>query len=247
MGLCEQLLYTLNQGWFGLENLSLIPGLAGAAPIQNIGAYGVEPSERFHSLEALHLNTGERRVMTLSDCEFAYRDSFFKGQGRDQYAITAINLDLSSQPHLCLEYPALQQALDSSSDTELTPKKISDIVCDIRRTKLPDPETLPNAGSFFKNPIVDKNVADELKGRYPGLVAYPLSNNRVKLAAGWLIDQAGWKGVVREGVGVHHQQSLVLVNIDGTSDALMSLVADIQSSVINKFGIPLEVGTRVYR
>ncbi len=243
----QLVVHALNQGWFGLENLSLIPGLVGAAPVQNIGAYGVELSERFHSLEAVHLNTGERHVMSRSDCKFAYRDSFFKGQGRDQFAITAITLELSSKPDLHIEYPALQQAIDALPEAELTPKRVSDIVCDIRRGKLPDPDVIPNAGSFFKNPIVSSEVAAKLKHHYPKLVSYSLDENRVKLAAGWLIDQAGWKGFERDGVGVYNQQSLVLINMGGSCDALMSLVVDIQSSVMSKFGITLDIEPRVYR
>jgi len=248
----QLVLHTLDQGWYGLENLSLIPGLAGAAPIQNIGAYGVELSERFHSLEAIHLATGESILMDLSDCQFGYRDSFFKGKGRDQYAITAINLRLSVQANLCLEYPALKNALISDTGSTgqnhpLSPKRVSDAVCAIRRAKLPDPQSIPNAGSFFKNPVITSEQEAELRNSYPQLVSYTQPDGSKKLAAGWLIEQAGWKGKERKGVGVHSQQALVLVNHNnGSGEALLSLASDIQTSVLDKFGLTMEIEPRVY-
>lgn len=262
----QLVLYTLKQGWYGLENLSLIPGLTGAAPIQNIGAYGVELSDRFHSLEAIDLSSGESITMTLSDCQFGYRDSFFKGAGRDQYAITAINLLLSSKSDLCLEYPALKTYLETKSlereslETEglegkrlgnksiasVTPKQVSDAVCEIRRTKLPDPKDIANAGSFFKNPVISSEQMKVLQKQYPKLVSYDQPNGSKKLAAGWLVEQAGWKGVEQSGVGVHNKQALVLVNYQGTGQALLSLAGDIQASVAEKFGITLEIEPRVY-
>ncbi|MEH6469253.1 MAG: UDP-N-acetylmuramate dehydrogenase [Porticoccus sp.] len=242
----QLVLSTIEQGWFGLENLSLIPGLAGAAPIQNIGAYGVELSQRFLSLEAIHLETGEQVVMDASECQFGYRDSVFKHSGRDQYAITAITLALSSRKNLCLDYPALQKALDGIDESELTPKRVSDAVCGVRRTKLPSPEDIPNVGSFFKNPVISKEQAERLRQQYPQLVSYHQVDGREKLAAGWLVEQAGWKGFKQHGVGVHHQQSLVLVNSGGTGADLLSLASDIQASVADKFGISLEIEPRVY-
>ena len=245
----QLVLHTLDQGWYGLENLSLIPGLVGAAPIQNIGAYGVELSERFLSLEAIHIATGELRLMDLSDCQFGYRDSFFKGKGRDQYVITSIRLQLSVQPNLCLEYPALQQALmdDMGQSQGLSPKQVSDAVCAIRQSKLPDPSDIPNAGSFFKNPVVGSEQVAVLRNKYPDIIGYDQSDGSIKLAAGWLIEQAGWKGVTRNGVGVHANQALVLVNYDGSGEALLSLASDIQDSVLEKFGLEMEVEPRIYR
>lgn len=238
--------HTLAQGWYGLENLSLIPGLAGAAPIQNIGAYGVELSERFISLEAIHIQSAERLSLSAEDCRFGYRDSFFKHAGRDQYVITAVTLALSTVPQLRLDYPALQQALAERNPAELTPALISKVVCEVRRSKLPDPAVLPNAGSFFKNPVISKEQSAALTRQYPGLVAYPQADGSVKLAAGWLVDQAGWKGVVRDGVGVHQQQALVLVNRGGGSAQLLSLAEEISQSVFTQFGVALELEPRVY-
>jgi UDP-N-acetylmuramate dehydrogenase len=243
----QLVLNTIEQGWFGLENLSLIPGLAGAAPIQNIGAYGVELSQHFLSLEAIHLATGEQRVMDASECQFGYRDSIFKHSGRDQYAITAITFVLSSKMDLCLDYPALQKALDGIDESELTAKRVSDAVCAVRRSKLPSPEDIPNVGSFFKNPVISKEQAETLRQQYPQLVGYHQVGGCEKLAAGWLVEQAGWKGFKQHGVGVHQQQSLVLVNSGGTGAALLSLASDIQASVADKFGISLEIEPRVYR
>lgn len=251
----QLVLYTLEQGWYGLENLSLIPGLSGAAPIQNIGAYGVELSDRFHSLEAIELSSGESVTMTLSDCQFGYRDSFFKGAGRDQYAITAINLRLSTKADLCLEYPALKTYLETKSletesgnksVTSVTPKQVSDAVCAIRHSKLPNPKDIANAGSFFKNPVISSEQLKVLQKQYPQLVSYDQANGTKKLAAGWLVEQAGWKGVKRSGVGVHDKQALVLVNYQGTGQALLSLAKDVQASVAEKFGITLDIEPRVY-
>lgn len=242
----QLVLYTLQQGWYGLENLSLIPGLAGAAPIQNIGAYGVELSDRFHSLETIELSSGQSITMTLEDCEFGYRDSFFKGAGRDQYVITTVNLKLSAKVNLCLEYPALQQYLKAKTLAEVTPQQVSDAVCAIRRSKLPDPTEIPNAGSFFKNPVISSEQLETLKQKYPGLVSYEQADGRKKLAAGWLVEHAGWKGITSSGVGVHDHQALVLVNYHGTGKDLLSLAGDIQASVLDKFGVSLEIEPRVY-
>ena len=242
----QLVLYSLEQGWYGLENLSLIPGLAGAAPIQNIGAYGVELSDRFHSLEAIELSSGEAITMSLDDCQFGYRDSFFKGDGRDQYAITAINLRLSVEPDLCLEYPVLKQYLEVEGLVTITPKQVSDTVCTIRRSKLPDPAEIANAGSFFKNPVISAEQATIIQQQYPQLVRYAQADGTVKVAAGWLVEQAGWKGIKRSGVGVHDKQALVLVNEQGTGQALLSLASDIQQSIKEIFGITLEIEPRVY-
>ncbi|MEZ5528987.1 MAG: UDP-N-acetylmuramate dehydrogenase [Porticoccaceae bacterium] len=242
----QLVLHTLAQGWFGLENLALIPGLAGAAPIQNIGAYGVELRERFHSLEALHVHTGERVSMYIDDCRFGYRDSVFKQSGRDRYVITSVTLALSSVPELRLEYPALQQALADHDPVDITPALVAEVVCEIRRSKLPDPVHLPNAGSFFKNPVISAEQSVELQRSYPHLVSYPQPDGRVKLAAGWLVDQAGWKGTVRGNVGVHDQQALVLVNRGGTGEELLALADAIAHSVYQQFEVELELEPRVY-
>lgn len=239
-------LHTLSKGWFGLENLSLIPGLAGAAPIQNIGAYGVELSEHFHSLAAIHVDTGEQVILSAEDCQFAYRDSVFKHAVRDQYVITSLTLALSSQPTLRLDYPALKQAIAQQNLSEVTPEVVSRVVCDIRRSKLPDPMDIPNVGSFFKNPVISSEQAEQLASNYPQLVTYPQSDGSVKLAAGWLVDHAGWKGVSRGPVGVHQQQALVLTNRGGTGQQLLELADEIIHSVQSKFAITLELEPRIY-
>ncbi|WP_461481539.1 UDP-N-acetylmuramate dehydrogenase [Porticoccus sp.] len=242
----QLVLHSLARGWYGLENLSLIPGLAGAAPIQNIGAYGVELSERFLSLDAIHIRSGERLTMSAGECRFGYRDSYFKNAGRDQFVITAVTLALSVRPQLRLNYPALQQALAQRDPAELTPALVSEVVCDIRRSKLPDPAVIPNAGSFFKNPVISAAKAADLQAHFPGLVSYPQADGAVKLAAGWLVEQAGWKGVTRNAVGVHQQQALVLVNRGGSGAELLALADEIGQSVGDKFGVALELEPRVY-
>lgn len=238
--------YSLAQGWYGLENLSLIPGLCGAAPIQNIGAYGVELSDVFYQLEAICLTTGEHVSMALEDCKFGYRESYFKGAGRDQYIIIAIQLRLSSKANPCLDYPVLKQVI-AQGNQPVTPQNISDAVCRIRQSKIPDPQQTANAGSFFKNPVVTTAQAEQIKHIFPTLVSYNQDNGCQKLAAGWLIEQAGWKGIKREGVGVHPQQALVLVNHHGSAEALLSLARDIQTSVFEKFQVKLEIEPRVYQ
>ncbi|WP_438951820.1 UDP-N-acetylmuramate dehydrogenase [Porticoccus sp.] len=240
-------LHTLKNGWYGLENLSLIPGLAGAAPIQNIGAYGIELSELFHSLEAVHLPSGELHTMLAADCRFGYRDSLFKQAGRNQYVITAITLSLSVRPHLRLTYPALLQALEACDESSLTPAMVSAAVCAVRRSKLPDPVELPNVGSFFKNPVVTEGQAVALRQQFPDLVYYPQADGTVKLAAGWLVEQTGWRGVIRDRVGVHDRQSLVLVNFGGGTGAqLLALAEEINDSVQRKFAVALEIEPTIY-
>lgn len=238
--------YCLDQGWYGLENLSLIPGTVGAAPIQNIGAYGVELEAYFVALEALALDSGERVRFNRSDCQFGYRDSIFKGAAKDRYVITSVTLRLAKTPSPILTYPALQKALQAEGINAVpTPRQIADTVCRIRREKLPDPKTIPNAGSFFKNPLIAAAQTEQLRQQFPDLVAYPQSNDQFKLAAGWLIEQAGWKGVQRDGVGVHQHQALVLVSerrhAGATGSALLMLASDIQADIAKKFGVDLEI------
>ncbi|MGK2915148.1 MAG: UDP-N-acetylmuramate dehydrogenase [Porticoccaceae bacterium] len=237
--------HCLHQGWHGLENLALIPGRVGAAPVQNIGAYGVELADVFVALDALTIPSGEHRRLSRNDCRFGYRDSLFKGARQDRYAITAVTLRLSRLPRVVLDYPSLQQAFAGMDS--VTPQQVYTAVCDLRRLRLPDPAELPNAGSFFKNPIVSAATAKVLAARFPGLVTFPHTDGQVKLAAGWLIDQAGWKGIINSsGAGVHGEQALVLVNC-GQCDghALLALAADIQADIRQRFGVELELEPRV--
>lgn len=238
--------YSLQQHWWGLENLALIPGNVGAAPIQNIGAYGVELEEVFEELQALEVNSGLAVTFSREACEFRYRDSVFKGRLRDRYIITHVILRLNKQPELRLEYPALHAACAHLSQRELTPQKVSELVADIRRTKLPDPAQIPNAGSFFKNPVVSVQQFNELQQAFPGLVAYPQPRG-VKLAAGWLIEQAGWRGFTEQGVAVHDRQALVLTNPGRSSGkVILALAERIVQSVVDLFGVVLETEPRIY-
>lgn len=239
--------YTLAQGYWGLENLSLIPGRVGAAPIQNIGAYGVELKDRFEQLEAMDLVTGERRVFNKDDCGFGYRDSVFKRELKDRYLILSVTFKLHTHPHLKISYPTLKDQLRDLPPGDITPERVSEAVCGIRRSKLPDPAEIPNVGSFFKNPVVGLSQFLELQVLHPGLVSYPVDPTHVKLAAGWLIERAGWKGVKRGSVAVHTEQALVLTNPGhGMGSEVLSLADDIRESIASEYGIDLEAEPRVY-
>ncbi|MFO1387847.1 UDP-N-acetylmuramate dehydrogenase [Cellvibrio sp.] len=238
--------YCLDEGFFGLENLSLIPGNVGAAPIQNIGAYGVELKDVFSELSAVDVKSGLSITFTPESCQFGYRDSVFKNALLDQFIITSVTFKLGKKPNLNIQYPALQAALVGYSPQEITPELVSQVVCDIRRSKLPDPKQIPNVGSFFKNPIITPSKLVELQQTYPDIVSYPVDETRVKLAAGWLIDRAGWKGRELEAT-VHAEQALVLTNpkrLKGT--AVLALASAIKEAILLKFGVELEQEPRNY-
>lgn len=238
-------LHSLELGLSGLENLSLIPGTVGAAPIQNVGAYGVEISDVFAGLTALDRLTGELREFDLQACRFAYRDSLFK-QEPGRYIILRVRFALHRTARLRLEYGPLLQWLQQANVERPSPRDVSRAVCAIRSEKLPDPRRLGNAGSFFKNPLVTKDKAEELRTLYPGLTAYPQSDGRVKLAAGWLIEQAGWKGFRDGSAGVHRLQALVLVNYgQATGRQILALAQRIQADIAERFGITLEIEPNV--
>lgn len=238
--------WTLEQGFGGLENLSLIPGTVGAAPMQNIGAYGVEIKDVFAGLVALDRQGGDVHEFGLEDCAFAYRDSRFKREpGR--WLILRVRFALSRTASLHLDYGPVRQRLLEEGVTEPSPTDVSRVICAIRREKLPDPLVLGNAGSFFKNPLVSVAQADELRARYSDLVAYPQGAGQMKLAAGWLIDKAGWKGFREGAVGVHAQQALVLVNYGGATGAqLHGLAERIRSDIQQRFGVELEMEPNLY-
>jgi UDP-N-acetylmuramate dehydrogenase len=248
----EFVAWTLSQGLPGLENLALIPGTVGAAPIQNIGAYGLEMCERFASLRAVELATGEAVELDAQACRFGYRDSFFKREGRDRFVITSVVFRLPKlwQPRagyadLARELAALGYATGAGHDlgagTQPTAQAIFDAVVAVRRAKLPDPLELGNAGSFFKNPVVDVAQFDALKSREPDVVSYRQADGRVKLAAGWLIDRCGWKGRAMGAAAVHERQALVLVNRGGASGAeVLALARAVQQDVRERFGVELE-------
>ena len=231
---------TLAQGLGGLENLSLIPGSVGAASIQNIGAYGGELADCFHALQAFDFDSGQVLTLTREACTFAYRDSIFKQELRDRVAIINITVALPKRWQANLRYVELADALAPISNPSAI--DISEAVMAIRRRKLPDPAVIGNAGSFFKNPVVSAAQRDALLLAYPQLVSYEQANGSVKLAAGWLIDQCGWKGRSLGAAGVHDRQALVLVNRGGaTGEELVQLAERIQTDVALRFGVNLEI------
>ncbi|QSP93622.1 UDP-N-acetylmuramate dehydrogenase [Marinobacter salinisoli] len=236
----DAVLYAAGAGYRGIENLALIPGTAGAAPVQNIGAYGVELCDTLVSVSALDRRSGAMVELTNDDCRFAYRDSLFK-EVPGRYVITDIRLRLSRTKPLQLGYKDLEEYLGDKANPECQVMDVVEAVMAIRRRKLPDPATLPNAGSFFKNPVVDASEYDRLRALFPGIVGYPQSQG-VKLAAAWLIDQSGWKGFRNARVGVHNRQALVLINhSNGTGADILALAAEIRASVKAKFGVELEM------
>jgi UDP-N-acetylmuramate dehydrogenase len=236
----------LELGLAGLENLSLIPGTVGAAPMQNIGAYGVEIKDVFHSLTALDRETGQLRDFSLEECAFGYRDSVFKHQ-TGRWIILRVRFVLSRSAQLHLEYGPVRQRLTDQGISQPTPRDVSAAICAIRSEKLPDPVVLGNAGSFFKNPLVSAELADRIRLHYPALVGYPQPDGQVKLAAGWLIEQAGWKGYREGDAGVHRLQSLVLVNYGQASGVqLLALARRIQADIAARFGVELEMEPNLY-
>ncbi|MGV6809149.1 MAG: UDP-N-acetylmuramate dehydrogenase [bacterium] len=245
--------WTITQGYAGLENLSLIPGTVGAAPIQNIGAYGVELKDRLHELEAFDLQTGEFCQMDQADCQFAYRDSLFKRElGR--YLILSVTFRLPKVPHWVVNYAGVR---DQLGDTPYSAQAISDAIIHLRRSKLPDPQQLGNAGSFFKNPILSIAQWQSLKTQYPNLPSYPQTSKdhpnhhhaitAYKTSAAWLIDHCGWKGVVKNNAGVYDKHALILTNATGnaTGEQIWSLAQAIMQSVKNRFGLELEPEPRI--
>ncbi len=238
--------WTLAQGYCGLENLSLIPGTVGAAPMQNVGAYGVEIKDVFVGLTALDRETGALRDFGLAECAFGYRDSLFK-RNPGRWLILRVRFALSRTLHAHLDYGPVRQRLAEQGVSEPTAQAISEAICSIRREKLPDPAQLGNAGSFFKNPVVAAAQVERIRAQYPGVVAYPQADGQVKLAAGWLIEQAGWKGYREGDAGVHRLQSLVLVNHGQASGAQMhALARRIQADILERFGVELEMEPNLY-
>ena len=235
------LLYCIENNWAGVENLSLIPGKVGASPMQNIGAYGVEIKDVFYELEALHKADGNTLVFNLNDCAFGYRESVFKRKYRNQFVITSVTYRLNKKPTFNTSYGAIEQELEKMNVKELSIRAISNAVINIRSSKLPNPAEIGNAGSFFKNPEVIKSLFEKLKTDHPNIVGYDLENGNVKLAAGWLIEQCGWKGYRKGDAGCHSKQALVLVNYgNATGEEIFSLSGEIIKSVKEKFRIELE-------
>jgi UDP-N-acetylmuramate dehydrogenase len=237
----DLVLYTIENGWGGIENLSLIPGSVGAAPLQNIGAYGVEIKDTIHEVKALNIPTNEVHVFDKNDCQFGYRESIFKNEAKDKYVVLSITLKLSKKPVFHLEYGAIKDTLVQNGVTEINLRAISDAVINIRKSKLPNPVEIGNAGSFFKNPEIPVNHFNQLKAAYVDLPSYPINETTVKVPAGWLIEKAGWKGYREGEIGVHAKQALVLVNYgNGTGLEIKQLSEKIQKSIFEKFQINLK-------
>ncbi len=233
--------WCIENNYAGIENLSLIPGCVGAGPMQNIGAYGVEIKDVFHELEALHVETGEKVHFSNKDCSFAYRESVFKRKYKDQFIITSVSFRLNKQAKLNTSYGAIEKELEVMGVKNPGIRAVSEAVIRIRSSKLPDPDVLGNAGSFFKNPEISGTQYTSLKQKHEQMVAYPLENGNVKLAAGWLIEQCGWKGKREGDAGVHVNQALVLVNYGKAAGRdIYDLSQKVLDSVHEKFGVHLE-------
>jgi len=242
----EFVLYCIAHQYAGVENLSLIPGTVGAAPMQNIGAYGAEIKDVFDQLEALHIESGRIDTFDLSACHFGYRESVFKKELKGQYVITSVTFKLNKKALLNTSYGAIASTMDEMGIKQPSIKAVSDAVIHIRRTKLPDPASIGNAGSFFKNPEITISHFGKLQEKFPEIVSYPLPNGNVKVPAGWLIEQCGWKGKVVGQTGVHKNQALVLVNYGYAKGAdIKQLSLDVKASVKEKFGIELETEVNI--
>jgi UDP-N-acetylmuramate dehydrogenase len=241
-------MHCVNSGYAGIENLSLIPGSVGAGPMQNIGAYGVELKDVFHELTALHRETYELVTFSLDECAFDYRSSVFKTILKDQFVIVDVTFRLNKKPVYHTSYGAINEELQQVGISELSIKDISDAVIRIRQSKLPDPAVIGNAGSFFKNPSITNDAFSELKSVYPNIPGYPSTlNGFTKTAAGWLIEQCGWKGFRKDDYGVHAKQALVLVNYENApGQSIYALSSEIIQSVHDKFGIELEREVNIY-
>lgn len=232
--------HAIAQGWAGIENLSLIPGTVGASPMQNIGAYGVEIKDVFHSLRALNRANLEQKEFNKEECKFGYRESVFKNELLGQYIITSVTFQLNKKPEFNIEYGTIQETLQESGNEELSIQAISDAVIKIRQSKLPDPKEIGNAGSFFKNPTISIEDWEALKESFPNIPGYDVPEGK-KVPAAWLIEQSGWKGKRFGETGVHAKQPLVLVNYGNSKgNDIKELAENIQASVFEKFGIPLK-------
>jgi UDP-N-acetylmuramate dehydrogenase len=239
--------FAVDHGWSGLENLSLIPGTVGAAPMQNIGAYGAEIKDTFESLEALNLQTLALEVFDAKACAFGYRESFFKRAGKGQYLISSVTFKLSKKPSVKTSYGAIQEVLAAKGITQPSIREVADAVIEIRQSKLPDPKEIGNSGSFFKNPTVSASEASRLKAEFPGIPHYPVEGSTdVKFPAGWFIEKAGWKGFRRGDAGVHAKQALVLVNYGAATGAeILALSEEIKQSIKDTFGVALETEVNI--
>lgn len=234
-------LQCIDNNWAGVENLSLIPGCVGASPMQNIGAYGVEIKDVFHELKAYHVKEHVEQTFSLEDCRFGYRESVFKSMYKGQFVILDVTYRLRKRPAFNTSYGAIEEELSKMGVKELSIRAISEAVIRIRSSKLPDPAQIGNAGSFFKNPSIAAEKFEELKKQFPAIVGYKNPDGSMKLAAGWLIEQCGWKGFRDGDAGVHAKQALVLVNYgNAKGSAIYDLSGKIMNSVEERFGVKLE-------
>jgi len=240
-------IHCVERNWGGIENLSLIPGCVGACPIQNIGAYGTEVKDTITSVEVFNRATNEFETFQNHECKFEYRDSIFKSQRKDEYIITDVEFKLHKNWTPKTSYGDINQQLAKQGISSPTIKDVSDAVTEIRKSKLPDPVEIGNSGSFFKNPIISKTLADKLLQEYPALKLFPINEQEVKVAAAWLIDSLGWKGHTENDVGVHEKQALVLINKgNGSGKDILHLARKIQDSVNVKFGIKLDFEVNIW-
>lgn len=240
-------LWTISQHLGGIENLALIPGCVGAAPMQNIGAYGVEQESVFHSLNAIDLQEGTSKLFFREDCKFGYRESVFKNELKDKYFITHVNYIFSKNHNLNTSYGAINQKLKEKGIHKPTISDVAHAVIEIRQSKLPDPKVIPNTGSFFKNPIIKKEQLDQIKETHPAVVFYPVDETHVKVPAAWLIEKAGFKGKQIGDAGTHKNHALVLVNYgSATGDEMLSFAKSIQDGVEDLFGIRLEAEVNIW-
>lgn len=244
----ETVLFALQHGLFGLENLTLIPGTVGASPIQNIGAYGVEVKDHIHSVRFVAFESGKAVEFPATDCAFGYRDSIFKNELRGKGMITAVTFRLSKTPNLKTSYGAIGEELKNAGIQNPTPRDVAEAVMRIRRSKLPDPAVIGNAGSFFKNPTIPEAHFRKLKAAFPEIPHYPAGEGLVKIPAGWLIEQSGWKGKIVGRAGVHARQALVLINAAGnaTGAEIWHLSQEIINDIEQRFGILLEREVQVW-
>ncbi|MCD4746044.1 MAG: UDP-N-acetylmuramate dehydrogenase [Bacteroidales bacterium] len=230
--------YCIANNYAGLENLSLIPGNVGSSPIQNIGAYGIELKDVFYKLNAINIKTGEQKIFKKDECDFEYRSSIFKTNLKNQYIIESVCFQLYKKPVFKIKYGDIKKELNEMAIEELSIKAVSRAICNIRNKKLPDTKKIGNAGSFFKNPLVSKAKFYDIKNKFPDIVAFEQALNKYKFAAGWLIEQCGWKGKRIGDAGVHKLQSLVLVNYGNASGMeILALANDLQQTVKKKFGV----------
>ncbi len=242
----QLVMYCVENNYAGIENLSLIPGLVGAAPIQNIGAYGVELKDVFVELSALNIATGETKIFSGEQCRFGYRYSVFKAQYKNQFIITDVTLRLSKQANINTSYHGISEQLNKMNVTTPTIKDVSNAVIAIRQQKLPDPTIIGNAGSFFKNPIINAELFNQLHQSHPEIPNYIVDDKRYKIPAAWLIEQCGYKGKRVDQIGVHDKQAVVLVNHgNGAGDAIAQLAKQIQQTVLEKFNVPLETEVNI--